>query len=184
MDAVIRKAVPEDAETIIDINIEVWNTTYKGLIPQEVIDKLQSKNPERIIRNQNSIQEKQNTFVAEIDGKIVGYHTFGKTRDKNFEDAGEIYAGYILDNYQGLGLGRKMAVACMKELLERGYTKLVTKCLDGNTANEFHKSLGGVFVGQSTFEPMGIYIGKENIYYHKNLSKSLKYNIEKLNKYN
>ncbi len=179
---IVRKAVLEEAEKIIDINIEVWNTTYKGLIPQEIIDKLQSKDPERISRNQKSIKEKQHTFVAEVDGKIVGFHTFGKTKDENFGDAGEIYAGYILDGYQGLGLGRKMAVACMKELIDNGYTTLVTKCLDGNPSNEFHKSLGGVFVGQSTFEPMGIYVGKENIYYHKNLAKSYEYNMNKINK--
>ena len=43
----IRKAKQEDAERIIDINIEVWNTTYKNLISQEIIDKLQYKNKER-----------------------------------------------------------------------------------------------------------------------------------------
>jgi len=97
---VIRKAVPEDAEKIIDINIRVWNTTYKNLISQEIIDKLQFKDEARIVRNQKSIKENQNTFVALVDGKIVGFHTFGKTRDENFGDAGEIYAGYILDEYQ------------------------------------------------------------------------------------
>ena len=70
---VIRKAIPEDAETIIDINIEVWNTTYKDLIPKEVIDKLQYKDKERIVRNQKIIREKQNIFVAEVDGKVVGF---------------------------------------------------------------------------------------------------------------
>ena len=34
----IRKAKQEDAERIIDINIEVWNTTYKNLISQEIIE--------------------------------------------------------------------------------------------------------------------------------------------------
>ena len=72
----------------------------------------------------------------------------------------------------------------MKELLNKGDITLVTKCLEGNPSNEFHKSLGGVLVGQSTFKPMGIYVGKENVYYHEDLTKSLEYNIEKLNKKN
>ena len=182
MNIVIRKAKPEEAERIIDIGIEVWNTTYKDLIPQNIIDKLQSKDEERIERNKVNIKERQNTFVAEVDGKIVGYNSFGKTRDENFGNAGEIYAGYILDDYQGLGLGRKMAIECMKEMLSQGYTTLVTKCLVGNPSNEFHKSLGGVYVGQSEFNPMGIHVGKENIYFHEDLEKSLNYNIEKLKK--
>jgi len=72
----------------------------------------------------------------------------------------------------------------MQELFDKGYTTLVTKCLDGNPANEFHKSLGGIFVGQSLFEPLGIYVGKENIYYHEDLAKSIEYNVKKLNNKN
>lgn len=182
MDIVIRKAKPEEAEVITDINIEVWNTTYKDLIPQGIIDKLQVKDEKRVEKVKRDIEEKQNTYVALVDGKVAGYHTFGKTRDENFGDAGEIYAGYILDEYQGLGLGRRLAIACMKDLLDQGYTTLVTKCLDGNPSNEFHKSMGGILIGQSTFEPLGIYVGKDNIYYHDDLEKSLNYNIDKLNR--
>ena len=48
MNVEIRKAIPEDAERIIDINIKVWNSTYKDLISKEIIDKLQYKDEERI----------------------------------------------------------------------------------------------------------------------------------------
>lgn len=182
MEINIRKAKPEEAESIIDINIEVWNTTYKDLMPKEVIEKLQIKDEVRIERCKRHITERQNTYVAEVDGKLVGYNTYGKTRDENFKNAGEIYAGYILDDYQGLGLGRKLAVECMKDLISKGYTTLVTKCLDGNPSNEFHKSLGGILVGQTKYEPLGIYVGLENIYFHEDLEKSLNYNLEKINK--
>ena len=181
---VIRKAIPEDAETIIDINIKVWNSTYKNIVSQEIIDKIQVKNKERIELQEKIIEGAQNVYVALVNGLIVGYESFGKSYDEKYENSGEIYTAYILDNYQNLGLGRQMAIACMKELLNKGYITLVTKCLEGNPSNEFHKSLGGVLVGQSTFKPMGIYVGKENVYYHEDLTKSLEYNIEKLNKKN
>ena len=181
MNIIIRKANIEEAENIIDINIEVWNTTYKNLIPQDIINKLQIKDDNRIEKQKKSIKEKNNIYVSEVNGKIVGFSTFGPTRDENYKNAGEIYAEYILDEYQGIGLGRRLAVACMKELFNNGYTTLITKCLDGNPSNEFHKELGGKYVAQSTFEPMGIYVGKENIYYYNNLEKTLNYNIEKIN---
>lgn len=72
-----------------------------------------------------------------------------------------------------------MAIACMKELLDNGYTELVTTCLVGNPSNEYHKSLGGVLVEQKEFTPLDIYVGMENIYFHKNLKKTLDYNVEK-----
>ena len=141
MNIIIRKAKPEEAEKIIDINIKVWKTTYKGLIPQEIIDKVQSKDEARIEKSKINIREKQNTIVAEVDGEIVGYQTFGQAHDKQFCNSGEIYASYILDDFQMLGLGRRMA--------------------------------------QSAFEPLGIYVGKDNVYYHEDLEKSLNYNLKK-----
>lgn len=99
----IRKAKQEDAERIIDINIEVWNTTYKNLISQEIIDKLQYKNKERIDKSKKRIKEKNNTYVALVNGEIVGFSTYGRSRNNNYPNAGEIYAEYILEGYQGLG---------------------------------------------------------------------------------
>lgn len=42
MNVEIRKAIPEDAERITDINIKVWNSTYEDLIPKEIIDNFNS----------------------------------------------------------------------------------------------------------------------------------------------
>lgn len=180
---VIRKAKPEEAKDIIDISVKVWNTTYKDIIPKEIIDKLQSVDDARIKRTEDNIRNNNNTIVALVDGKIVGFNTYGKSRDSEYPSSGEIYAGYILDDYQGLGLGRKMALICMEELLKEGYTTMITKCLEGNPSNRFHKSLGGIMVGQSSYDPLGIHVGVENIYYHEDLKKTLEYNLERVKKY-
>ena len=182
MNIIIRKALPEEAERIIDINIEVWNSNYSEFLPQDIIDKVQVKDKERIERQKFIIQGSENVFVAEVDGEIVGYQSFGRSHDGNYFNSGEIYTAYILKEYQRLGIGRKLAVACMKELYDKGFRTLITKCLDGNPANEFHKSIGGTFVGQSDFEPLGILVGKENIYYHDDLEKSINHNIKLLKK--
>lgn len=58
MNIEIRKAKPEEAEQIIDINIKVWNSTYKNLISQKIIDKLQFKDDERIRNKEKSLKEK------------------------------------------------------------------------------------------------------------------------------
>lgn len=58
MNIKIRKAKPEEAEQIIDISIKVWNSTYKNLISQEIIDKLQFKDDERIRNKEKSLKEK------------------------------------------------------------------------------------------------------------------------------
>lgn len=181
---IIRKATIDDAEKTIDINIKVWNTTYKDLIPQDVIDKLQVKTNERIENVKKHIRERQNYYVALVDGEVVGYNSFGPTKDENYKDSGEIYAAYVLDQYQSIGLGRKLAIACMKDLIDMGYTTLITKCLQKNPSNEFHKSIGGVLVGTCDCYLRDVYVGKENIYFHDDLTKSLEYNLNKFNNRN
>lgn len=177
---IIRKAKPEEAETIIDLNIKVWNSTYKGLIPQEIIDKLQSKDNNRIESMKQRIQNDHNIIVAQLNGKIIGYYSFGPSNDEKYQDSGQIYAGYILKEYQGLGIGRKIALVCMTELQEKGYHTLITKCLENNPFNSFHKSLGGIYMGEDSFDPMGLHVGMENVYYHDNLEKSIELNKKKL----
>lgn len=39
-----------------------------------------------------------------------------------------------------------------------------------------------VLVGQSSYDPLEIHVGVENIYYHDNLAKTIEYNKEKLNR--
>src|SRR5512142_1389502 len=38
--ATIRPATPEDAEGIARVHIETWRTTYRGLMPDSVLDNL------------------------------------------------------------------------------------------------------------------------------------------------
>lgn len=56
------KKLREEAEEKIDINIKVWWTTYRGLIPDEIIAKLQTKTKERIKRQKQTIREKNNIY--------------------------------------------------------------------------------------------------------------------------
>lgn len=173
MNIEIRKAKPEEAKSIIDINIKVWATTYANLIPIDIIKKVQVKD-EKIVKNKEKrLRKSQDTIVALVDSKIVGYHSITEAKNVDYENCGEICEAYILDDYQGLGLGRKLTIECMKELLSQGYTSMVTKCLVGNPANEFHKSIGGVFVKEMPISFMDIWTGKENLYYHENLQKRI-----------
>lgn len=40
---IITKATKEDAESIITININSWKTTYKNILPDDILNNLDSK---------------------------------------------------------------------------------------------------------------------------------------------
>lgn len=174
----IRKITEEEAEEKIDINIKVWWTTYRGLIPDEIIAKLQTKTEERIERQKQTIREKNNTYGIYVDNKLVGYSSYGPARDENYKDSCEIYSCYILEEYQRLHLGRKVVIKILEDFIQEGYKTMITKCLVGNPSNKFHEAIGGQLKGVTESELMGEKF-KVNVYYHDDIRKSLILNQQK-----
>lgn len=179
MNIVIRKKKIEDVEKCIDINIKEWWSTYKRLIPDDVISKLQVKDQNRIDNAIKTVKEKNNTFVAEVNGEVVGFSSYGKSRDENYSNSGEIYSCYVLDEYHGMKIGRMLADKAMGELIKGGYKTMITKCLVGNPFNEWHKALNGVFAGETTTNILG-YEFNENVYYHEDIHQTYESNKEKI----
>lgn len=181
MNIEIRKAKVEEAKDIIMINNIEWRSTYKGLLPDYIFDKREENSEERIEKFKKSIQENNNIYVALVDNKVVGFASYGKAKDDEYSNAGQIYACYILDEYHKYGIGTKLITHGMEALVNDGYTTMISGCLEGNPANEFHKFVGGKYIKTIDF-PIFDYVAKENIYYHENLAKSLEMNKQKLNK--
>ncbi len=132
----IRKANAEDAAAKRYIHYHSWNETYTGLIDQNYLDT-------RTLDKCVALARKypQNTYVAEVDGKIVGFSCYVESRDENLEDTGEIMAVYILKDYFGLGIGKKLMEACYNEL--KCYSKIALCVLNTNdNAISFYEHLG------------------------------------------
>jgi len=124
-DLIIRKATVEDAEGKGYVHYQSWIETYTGLFPDEVMSRLSL---EKSIENARKYPE--NTYVAILDDKIIGFSCYLESRDEDLEDTGEIMAIYILKEYQGNGVGKKLMEVCYKELSQ--YSKLSLWVLGDN----------------------------------------------------
>lgn len=144
----IRMAKPEDALQIAIVNVYTWKTQYSGLMPEEVIDDRVASVEQMAAKNRQRIIDDANYIVAEVDGTIVGFTRFAKSTYKDYEDAGEIYALYLLKGFNGKGLGRKLFEAARDELKKSGYNKMIIKCLKGNPTLDFYKYMGGQVIGE------------------------------------
>lgn len=144
----IRTATPEDALQIAIVNVYTWKTQYSGLMPEEVIDDRVASVEQMAAKNRQRIIDDANYIVAEVDGTIVGFTRFAKSTYKDYEDAGEIYALYLLKGFNGKGLGRKLFEAARDELKKSGYNKMIIKCLKGNPTLDFYKYMGGQVIGE------------------------------------
>ena len=143
----IRIAEINDATAISVVHIDTWKTTYRGMVPDYIIDGLDYvKNNERW-RQTLSQGEDKRTFVAiEANEKIVGFATAGPNRNGQYKFDGELYAIYILKHYQGQGFGRGLVNAVAKWLLSNGCHSMILWVLRENPARYFYEALGGKFI--------------------------------------
>ena len=60
MNLSIRKGTYQDAKDVVEVNTKTWFTTYKGLIPDELLEKRLQTKSERTLKIENQIKEKDN----------------------------------------------------------------------------------------------------------------------------
>ena len=155
MNIQIRKAVVEDAKDVVFVNTYTWLTAYKGLLPDYVLEKRLSTMDERIPRTEYQIRDRNDLYVALVDGRIVGMISCGKSRNDDYLNCGEIYAIYVLEEYQGLGLGKKLFMTAIKDLIDSGYDSMILNVLKGNKTIIFYEKYLGVNVGSRKDEIYG-----------------------------
>jgi GNAT superfamily N-acetyltransferase len=100
----IRSATVADAKALGHVHDTAWKDTVRGLVDSSY---LQSRTEEKSVEMFQKSQC-QNTLVAECDGMIVGYATYGPSRDEDLREAGEIYALYLLKGHQRKGYGHRL----------------------------------------------------------------------------
>lgn len=183
---IIRKAQIKDARNIVEVKTYTWLTTYKGLMPEELLENRLNTIDERTEQTKDSIEKKilekrNNTFVAEVDGKVVGMLGYGKSRNENYSDSGEIYSIYVLKDYQGFGIGKKLFMTGIKTLIDQGYDSMILNVLEGNKTLHFYEKYGGKNVGSKTDNFAGVEL-TENVMFFDNLKKIYNENCNDLQK--
>ncbi|MED3996062.1 GNAT family N-acetyltransferase [Peribacillus frigoritolerans] len=138
----IRKAVLTDAKGIAKVHVDSWKTTYANIIPDEYLNNLAYEGREQLWKGNIPNSD---VFVAENEeGKIVGFSSGGKERSGKYPDyTGELYAIYILKEYQGNGLGKLLVKPIIEELQQKKIFSMTVLVLEDNSSRLFYETLGG-----------------------------------------
>ncbi|PYI54251.1 GNAT family N-acetyltransferase [Paenibacillus flagellatus] len=141
----IREATIDDAEALARVHVESWRTTYAGIVSDDYLSNLSvgrrkamwertlgQSNPDAIV------------FVAEDrEGHIVGFASCGRCRTEDSGYDGELYAIYMLKDYQGIGLGTRLVGEAAAALKRNGFQSMMVWVLERNRAVAFYRKLGG-----------------------------------------
>ena len=148
---VIRGARTADAPGIARVGVETWRNAYAGLVPNDYLLRLsearQAVQWDALVRRARGADS---VLVAESQGpqgsQIVGYGSCGRSRGGPL--AGEVFTLYIGNDWQGMGIGRRLLFGLFKSLSARRMDEAVIWVLSGNPSRFFYEAMGGTRVAE------------------------------------
>jgi GNAT superfamily N-acetyltransferase len=158
LDMQIRNATIQDAAGIARVHVCTWRSAYRGLMPDALIDA--STYEQRFELWSQILRQSEpgsaGVFVAQVDdGEIAGFASGGSARSTDLGYAGELYALYVLQAYQGQGIGRALVHAVTNQMANLGIRSMLVWALVGGPANRFYAALGGRVLAKQPFEQDG-----------------------------
>lgn len=128
-----------------------WQEAYPGLVDQAYLNGLTLSKCEEI-----AYKWPDNILVAKDGERVVGLIGYGKCRNEDPADTGEIFAIYILKEYYGKGVGKALMDAALS-LLD-GYSRIAVWVLEGNVrAIRFYEKCGFKADGRKETIKLGTY---------------------------
>lgn len=142
----VRPAVVDDAEQIAEVHVRSWQAAYRGLLPQDYLDRLDPAG--RVESSRRMLQEadlpRSGTLAATEGGYLVGFAHIGPARDEDADHTvGEVFAIYLAPRAWGKGYGRELMSGALARLGEAGYQQATLWVLDSNArARRFYEAAG------------------------------------------
>ncbi|MCL6517781.1 MAG: GNAT family N-acetyltransferase, partial [Alicyclobacillus sp.] len=150
----IRTATNTDCAAVAKVHVDSWRTTYRGIVPDHFLDGMSYTTSEaRWKKRFERSSTKYAMFVAEDEsGKIIGFADGGPERSGDPQYDGELYAIYLLQDYQRQGVGRELLVRVAQHLARGGFRAMLVRVLAENPFRRFYESMGGTPVREQEIE--------------------------------
>ena len=124
------------------VHYKTWHETYTDLIDAEYMKKITL---EKCVEMAHKWPD--NLIVAKDGDKVVGFVGYGTYSDNTLPEHGEIFAIYVLKEYQGKKVGYELMNAALNKISD--YKKIAVWVLKGNDrAIRFYEQYGFRFDGK------------------------------------
>ena len=145
-----REATVADALAVAKVHVQSWRESFAGIVPQTFLDKMSIENRARAFET-GFASDFYKMFVAETqENGIVGFADFGKARDNQSKFEAELYAIYLLRDFQRKGIGGKLFNLGVKYLVANNMNSLSLTALEASPYKRFYEKMGGHLVERKT----------------------------------
>jgi ribosomal protein S18 acetylase RimI-like enzyme len=150
----IRRARLEDAAAIAAVHVRTWQAAYEHVFGAERLAGIDPAAREGAARR-FATDPDSDTFVAEAEGRIVGFVGTGAAEDEG--EARELFAIYVLPEAWGTEAGSGLMQAALEAMRDRGAADAILWVLDDNPrARRFYEREGWLADGSAESEYLGL----------------------------
>ena len=151
-----REATAEDAAAVAKVHVLSWHKSFKGIVPDSFLEKLTVETRTKAFRERFG-DDSYKMYVAQTsEGHVVGFADVGDPRHDVGPYDAELYAIYILHEFQGKGIGAGLYQCVKKFLISRGKTSMYLMALEVSPYRPFYQKMGGRVVGRKRLKLEGI----------------------------
>jgi GNAT superfamily N-acetyltransferase len=157
MSFLLRSATPADAAGIARINAESWRDSYRGIVPDTVLDRPLEAD---FLRQWRGLAEgnpagQMILVIEDEDRTLHGFVSAGPARRPRLNFDAEVYALYVAKESRRMRLGSRLLGAAAQRLALFGKTSLMLWVLEANqTGRTFYVGLGGAELAAVRDEPV------------------------------
>ena len=166
----IRKANIQDAQGIGKVHVDSWRTTYKGILPDDFLNNLSYEQRTELWKK--NISDATNyVLVAENEqNEIIGFATSGTRKTNSVPNATDLTSIYLLEEYQGMGIGKQLLKEIFIYFKQIGYEKVFVEVLAENKTRDFYEYYGAQYVNNIEIK-IGGRVVEELIYVWNDIDK-------------
>lgn len=135
-------AVVGDAADIGEISVLAWRAVYRGAMPDDYLDSLDSdERAGRWVETLRAPPPRTSVVLARQQRRSVGFVATGPCWTD--ADLGELYALNVRPDAWRRGIGTSLLTAATSDLRDAGFTEAILWVLPGNTrARRFYETHG------------------------------------------
>lgn len=140
----IRPATVADAVEIARVQTSSWQTSYRGILPDSILDTMDTARRATLRREILLDGDALNLVAYDTTHReLVGFCNAGPSRRQGRE-VGELYEIYIVDRAKRFGLGRDLFDATTAWCRVNQMSSLIIWVLEDNHhARRFYEAMGG-----------------------------------------
>ncbi|THK37354.1 GNAT family N-acetyltransferase [Ensifer sp. MPMI2T] len=154
----IRPAEPDDVLMMASVLVETWRSAFRGIISDAYLDAMTVE--DQAIRHARRMRAAGVFHIVAADmasRKVIGLASYGRARGMPPAFDRELYTLYLLEEFQGAGIGSALVRTVARHCRDTGASSLFAWVLAGNPNRAFYERLGARVVGRGR-----VSVGGEN----------------------